>query len=85
MPSAQVVVTYELDFKGEDIKDAKYQGLYDIAVSTPWTADLAISADIYIYDDNYNPITEDTEAPSNNAASRDLFTERFVVDSVSIS
>jgi hypothetical protein len=62
MPSAQVVVTYELDFKGEDIKDAKYQGLYDIAVSTPWTADLAISADIYIYDDNYNPITEDTEA-----------------------
>ena len=31
------------------------------------------------------PITEDTEAPSNNAASRDLFTERFVVDSVSIS
>jgi len=62
MPSAQIVVTYELDFKDEDITtESKYQELYDIAVSTPWTADLAISADFYIYDDNYNLITEDSE------------------------
>ena len=61
MPTAQVVVTYEIDFENEDIDTGSYEELHNLAVSTPWTTDLAISADVYIYDDNHNPITEDTE------------------------
>ena len=61
MPTAQVVVTYEIDFKDEDIETGSYEELHNLAVSTPWTPDLAIQADIHLYDDNNNTISEDDE------------------------
>jgi len=61
MPTAQVVVTYELDFKGENTKGASYHELYDLATSIPWTIDNMIEANVYLYDNNYNMINEDDE------------------------
>ena len=61
MPSAQIVVTYELDFKGEKTKGATYTELHDLATSTPWTIDNMIEANVYLYDDNYNMMNEDDE------------------------
>jgi len=61
MPSAQIVVTYELDFKGEKTKGATYTELHDLATSIPWTIDNMIEANVYLYDDNYNMMNEDDE------------------------
>jgi hypothetical protein len=54
MATVQVIVTYEFE-----VEDSDYKTMYDHAVSTPWELKEAIQADVHIYDDNWNEVTED--------------------------
>jgi hypothetical protein len=54
MATVQVIVTYEFE-----VEDSCYQDMYDQAVSTPWSIGNAIQADVHIYDNNWNEVTED--------------------------
>ena len=54
MATAQVIVTYEFE-----VQDNSYIDMYDEAITTPWVIENAIQADVHIYDDDWNEVTED--------------------------